>query len=129
MSRAWDFVLGCVRWLQFKQQTRTPLRLHGYLYQILRMDTWMGSACRPNPKWEVAANKLEIKKRRGAQLRPPAQGVSMQIQLQPLQLLVLAEARGQGPGLVSACQRKGGFLFSAPRAPKRPPGPGPKPLP
>ena len=83
----------------------------------------MGSACRPNPKWEAAANKLEIQKaktRRG-QLRPPAQVVPSQIQRQPLQLRLLAEARGQVPGPVIACQRKGGedFFFYAPRTPER----------
>ena len=75
----------------------------------------MGSACRPNPKWEAAANKLEIKR---APLRPPAQGVPTQIQRQPLQLLLLAEARGQGPGLVIACQRKGGFFCRSVRSEK-----------
>ena len=126
---AWDFMVGCVHWMQFavaNKKASTSPRLSLNTKKLTKNGdgyTWMGSACRPNPKWEAAANKLEIQKaktRRG-QLRPPAQGVVKQIQRQPLQLRLLAEARGQGPGLVSACQRKGGedFFFSAPRAPER----------
>ena len=34
----------------------------------------MGWACRPNPKWEAAANKLEIKKRTKSAAEAPGPG-------------------------------------------------------
>ena len=83
----------------------------------------MGSALQAQPEvggghQQAGSQKSET---RSAQLRPPAHGVFVQHQLQPNKLRLLAEARGQGPGSVIACQRKGGedFFLPAPRAPER----------
>ena len=60
----------------------------------------------PTPSWD---NKLEMKKRtRSAAEAPGPESWLFRANPNTLQLFLLAEARGQGPHLVSACQQKGG---------------------
>ena len=58
-SRPFESMLG----YRMSMKASTSPRLS--LKKLIRteMDAWMQSACRPNPKWGAAANKLEIKKR------------------------------------------------------------------
>ena len=126
MSWAWDFMVGCVHWMQSNYSSiQEGLYVSAAISKYQEADKngeWIhgwGRLAGPTPGGRRPPTSWKSKNERGVQLRPPAQRVAKQIQRQPPQLLLLAEAHGQRTGPVIACPQKEEDSFSAPRAPKR----------